>query len=105
VAGDGRVVAVSINLSTGVYGGGVLRIRKVGSQQILSEAHNTGFGDALIFRVDPSLEHRITPVEGDVPKTAMAGWFKTQPEARSLFARGIRPSAIKLDGKTDGAQG
>jgi hypothetical protein len=103
VAGDGRVVAVSINLSTGVYGGGVLQIRNVGSQPILSEAHNTGFGDALIFRIEPSLEHRITPVEGDVPKTAMAGWFKTQPEARSLFARGVRPSAIMPAGKTDGA--
>ena len=92
VAADGRVVAVSINLSTEVYRGGVLQIRRAGSQDILCEARNTGFGDALIFRVDPELEHRITPVEGDVPKTAMAGWFKTKPEARALFARGRRLS-------------
>jgi hypothetical protein len=90
-------------LSTDVYEGGVLQIRRAGSQQILCEAHNTGFGDALVFRVDTGLEHRITPVEGNVPKTAMAGWFKSKPEARSLFARGISPRTIMADGKHDGA--
>lgn len=103
VAEDGRLVAVSINLSTSVYEGGVLQIRWAGSQQILCEPHNTGFGDALVFRVDAGLEHRITPVEGDAPKTAMAGWFKSKPEARSLFARGISPGTIMADGKQDSA--
>src|SRR2546423_5822552 len=45
VAADGRLVAVSINLSRGVYDGGVLQIRRAGSQHVLCEAHNTGFGD------------------------------------------------------------
>ena len=91
VSGDGRLVAVSINLGRSVYAGGVLQIRRAGSQEILSEAHNTGSGDALFFRIDPGLEHRITPVEGNVAKTAMAGWFKSKPEPRSLFARGVSP--------------
>ena len=90
----GRLVAVSINLSDDIYSGGVLQIRSATSKQILCEAPNTGFGDALIFKLDPNLEHRITPVEGDLPKTAMAGWFKSKPEARSLFARGVSPSAL-----------
>jgi 2OG-Fe(II) oxygenase superfamily len=92
VTRDGRLIAVSVNLSRSAYAGGVLQIRHAGSQQIISEAHNTGFGDALLFRIDPDLEHRLTPVEGDVPKTAMAGWFKSKPEPRSLFARGVSPS-------------
>ncbi len=94
LGGDGRLVAVSINLSSDVYSGGVLQIRNSRSQEILCETPNTGFGDALIFKLDPNLEHRITPVQGNVPKTAMAGWFKSKPEARSLFARGVSPSAL-----------
>ena len=92
VAADGRMVAVTINLSTEVYQGGVLQLRDAATEQLLCQADNTGPGDAIIFRIDPSLQHRITPVEGDYPKTAMAGWFKSKPEARSLFARGRPPS-------------
>jgi hypothetical protein len=103
VADDGRIVAVSINLSTEVYAGGVLQIRHAGTQEVFCEARNTGFGDALLFRVDPKLEHHITPVEGDVPKTAMAGWFKTKPEARALFAGGIRRRLSATDRQADNA--
>jgi hypothetical protein len=37
--------------------------------------NNTGFGDAILFRISKDLEHRVTEVVGEVAKTAYAGWF------------------------------
>ena len=48
--GDGRMVALSLNLSTNGYRGGVLQIRDKQSGEILHEVANTGFGDAIVFR-------------------------------------------------------
>lgn len=46
-----------------------------GSEEILREVHNTGFGDALLFRISEKLTHRVQDVTGDNPKIAFAGWF------------------------------
>jgi 2-oxoglutarate-Fe(II)-dependent oxygenase superfamily protein len=75
--GDSRRVAMSINLSDGPYVGGTLTIRDKATQTVACEAHNVGFGDALMFRVDPLLAHRVSEVTGTVAKTAYAGWFRT----------------------------
>jgi hypothetical protein len=75
-----RMVALSLNLSPEPYVGGLLQIRDARRHTLLHEVANTGFGDALIFRIDPGLEHRVTSVEGTVPKTAFAGWFRSQPD-------------------------
>jgi hypothetical protein len=75
----GRMLALSINLSREVYGGGALQLRDAESKEILREEFNTGFGDAILFRIDRRLQHRITVVEGEFPKTALAGWFKSKP--------------------------
>jgi len=80
-----RILALSINLSREVYSGGVLQIRDRTSQEILSEVVNVGFGDAIVFRLSHALQHRITNVEGKVSKTAFSGWFRSQPDFRSLF--------------------
>ena len=81
-----RLIGMSINLSTEVYCGGIFQLRERGrGTQILSEMTNTGFGDALLFQIAPHLVHRITPLEGTVPKTAFAGWFKSEPDFRSLI--------------------
>ena len=50
---------MSVNFSTGVYAGGVLRIRDRESGKIVSEVANVGIGDAVIFRLSDRLEHRI----------------------------------------------
>jgi hypothetical protein len=71
----GRMVAMSINLSEAPYSGGVLEIREQKSKNVLQRVTNNGFGDAVIFRIDSALAHRLTAVEGDTPKTAFAGWF------------------------------
>jgi hypothetical protein len=82
-AGKRRLLAMSVNLSTDIYNGGVLQMRQRESRQILDEVANTGFGDAIIFRVARHLEHRVSNVEGEAAKTAFAGWFFAQPEYRT----------------------
>ena len=70
-----RLVGMSINLSTGVYDGGVFEIRETATQRALGAIANTGFGDAILFPIDEALQHRVSPLAGTVPKTAYAGWF------------------------------
>ena len=79
-AGD-RMIAMSVNLGTEVYEGGVLQIRERPSKRMIHEVWNDGIGDAIIFRVAPHLEHRVSNIEGSVPRTAYAGWFVRQPGA------------------------
>ena len=38
-----------------------------------------GNGDAIIFRLASHLQHRNTNVTGSTPKTAFAGWFRSDP--------------------------
>ena len=73
---DHHVVTLSLNLTAQEYRGGTLQIRYRGSEKILHEVRNTGLGDALLLRVSKKLFHRVLPVEGDVPRTALAGWFR-----------------------------
>lgn len=73
--GEERLLAMSLNLSPRPFQGGVLQIREAASQKVLFEIANTGLGNAVIFRVDKKLEHRVSPVNGDAPRTAFAGWF------------------------------
>jgi Rps23 Pro-64 3,4-dihydroxylase Tpa1-like proline 4-hydroxylase len=70
------MVTFSLNLSRREYRGGTLQIRRRDSQEILHEVQNTGPGDAVLMRVAKQLCHRVLPVEGDVPRTALAGWFR-----------------------------
>ncbi len=79
-----RMIAMSINLSPRPYEGGVLQLRNARTKQLLHEAVNTGFGDAILFRLARDLEHRVTEVEGAHPKTAFAGWFRSDPDFLSV---------------------
>jgi 2OG-Fe(II) oxygenase superfamily len=82
--GDNRLVALSVNLSSQAYDGGLLQIRGYPSGEILHEESNTGPGDALIFRIAPELQHRVARVTGNRPKTAFAGWFKSAPDFKTM---------------------
>lgn len=77
---DHRLVAFSLNLTPREYQGGVLQMKNWDSEDLLHEVRNTGLGDAILFRVTRKLLHRVLPVEGDVPRTAMAGWFRWEKE-------------------------
>ena len=83
-----RLVALSINLTTEPYQGGVLSIREAATEQVLCELTNSGFGDAILFRIDERLQHRVSDVEGTVAKTALAGWFESAPDYRTLVMGG-----------------
>jgi hypothetical protein len=86
----GRVAALTVNLSREAYEGGVLQIREGSSGRIVYELANTRPGDAVIFKIDPRLKHRVTPPEGRAPRTAFAGWFVTDPVRRVL---GLAPAS------------
>jgi hypothetical protein len=83
-----RMLTMSINLGPVPYEGGILQIRDRNSGEILTEIANTGPGDATIFQIADSLQHRVTPLTGMVPRTACAGWFMDEPDfALELRAR------------------
>ena len=93
--GFDRMVTMSINLSPRPYRGGVLQIREKRSTEMLREVANVGLGDGILFRIAPDLTHRVTDVEGEVPKTAYAGWFRSRPTYRELVRERVarvRPS-------------
>jgi len=70
-----RVVGMSLNLGPKPYEGGTFQLRREGEDAMPRELPNTVAGDAILFRIAPALEHRVTPVLGTEPKTAFAGWF------------------------------
>lgn len=83
----GRMIGMSINLSAEVYRRGVFQLRDRRSARVLRELPNTGFGDAVLFRIAADLEHRVTPVVGGAAKTAFAGWFCSRPDFRSSLMK------------------
>ena len=82
-----RLVALSMNLSEETYEGGATQIRKAKTKEAVCEMSNTGIGDGIIIRIDSTLQHRITRVEGSAEKTAFAGWFCSEPDYRELNAK------------------
>ena len=70
-----RQVGLSMNLSADVFCGGTFELRDRRTRTQLAQVNNTGFGDALLFRISQDLEHRVTEVMGKANKTACAGWF------------------------------
>jgi hypothetical protein len=85
-----RHIGLSINLGAQPYGGGVFQIRHRDSERLSAAVHNTGFGDAIVFRLRDDLEHRVTALEGAVAKTAFAGWFRSAPDYLAVL-RGEAP--------------
>jgi hypothetical protein len=90
-----RRIALSINLNTEPYSGGVFRLRETTTGRMLCELVNSGFGNAILFRIDERLEHHVSEVEGTVTKTAFSGWFESEPDYRTLLAEGIARSLRK----------
>ena len=78
--GENRLVAISVNFGRVPYEGGRLQIRYKDSEEVLSEVFNPIAGDAVMFRVDESLRHRVDTVTGQVPRTAYAGWVRSEPD-------------------------
>jgi hypothetical protein len=86
-----RLVGMSVNLGSDPYCGGVFRLRDSITTEVLAELPNTGRGDAILFRISKKLEHEVTTVEGTIPKTAFAGWFKAAERDLFSLIRATRP--------------
>ena len=87
---DNRMISMSINLSKDIYKGGLLQIFDCKSKKIVHEVANTGFGDAIIFRISPHLKHPVTKVTGKVPRTPFTGWFRSKPDYKPIFKPGTK---------------
>jgi hypothetical protein len=85
--GDHRLLALSINLSEAPYRGGTTVLREQACPDTERRLENLTPGDALLFRIDPALEHAITDVEPGPPKTAWAGWFRSAPSFREVLSK------------------
>ena len=89
---DGRrQVGMSINLSAEPYEGGIFEIRDAASERVLAALPNIGVGDAILFRLADTVEHRVSDVRGVAPKTAFAGWFFADLD----FAAALRSTAAE----------
>jgi hypothetical protein len=78
--GHERLVGLSINLSGASFQGGVLEIREEQSQRIVARIRNRVAGDGVLFRISPSLEHHVTPIETGGQRLVLAGWFRRSPD-------------------------
>jgi hypothetical protein len=81
-----RLLGLTLELSRDHYTGGCFQLRRKHSQEILFEMPRQRPGDAVIFAIDPDLQHRLTLIESGGPRTVGAGWFRSQPDFRT-FAR------------------
>jgi hypothetical protein len=82
---DGRLIGISVNLSNGEFRGGQFELRSTETDAAAWQVANTGPGDAILFRIDENLRHRVTTVEGSVPRVAYAGWFQSAPDLLALL--------------------
>ena len=78
---DGRVAALSINLSEQPFAGGTTLVRDVATKHVIAQAGGSDLrpGDALLLRLRADLAHRVCEVTGTAPKTSYAGFFKVGP--------------------------
>lgn len=83
-----RLIGISVNLTEGEFTGGRFELRDLDSGDVTSRIANAGPGDAVLFRIADNLQHRVTEVEGHVPRVAFAGWFQSQPHFLDVLKGG-----------------
>jgi hypothetical protein len=70
-----RLLGFSLDLSPKPYAGGELTLRNKKDKSPCGRAKAEHRGEALLFRIDPNLQHRVLPIEGGDPRIAFVGWF------------------------------
>ena len=98
----GRQLGLSINLSPEPFAGGEFQLRDAGAGGLPHMIVPSRFGDATLFRIAPSLEHRVRRVRGTVPKIAFAGWFTGHSDYRDVlrtFMKGLQPARAGRKGE------
>lgn len=90
-----RLLGLSINLTERAFEGGELQLREARTKAPVGAVRNTGPGDCVVFELGPRIEHRVTPVTGDTPRVAYAGWFEAGPSLKAHLERGPqRPATL-----------
>ena len=84
---DERLYALSINLSREPFEGGSFQIRSRRTREVFQTVGANRFGDACLFRIDNSLEHKILPLRGTAPRCRYAGWFRAQGSLSEMLLR------------------
>lgn len=74
-AEGGRLADLIINLSAVPNEGGLFQMRDKHTQQVFNEVGETAFGDGLLIRISPHIEHHYKAVTGSIPKATFSGWF------------------------------
>jgi hypothetical protein len=82
-----RMVALSVNLTSRPFEGGILQIRNADDHRVIFELANTGAGDAVLFLVSPRLQHKVSDIAGTEPRVVLAGWFQREPRYGSIVSR------------------
>jgi hypothetical protein len=83
-----RLIGISVNLTDREFAGGRFELRRAGASGADWSLANVGPGDAVLFRIADTLEHRVTEVEGDVARVAFAGWFQSRPDFLAALKQG-----------------
>lgn len=74
-AEGGRLSDLIFNLSPVRHEGGLFQMREKASQQIFNEVDDGAFGDGLLIRISPEIEHHYKAITGTLPKVTFSGWF------------------------------
>lgn len=86
-----RLYGLTINLSPNPFVGGHFQIRRKEDRRLLHTVTTSRFGDAHLFRISRSLEHRATAVRGVRPRCSYAGWFSGTEDYREVVREAVRP--------------
>ncbi|MDP7040113.1 MAG: 2OG-Fe(II) oxygenase [Myxococcota bacterium] len=70
-----RVVAFGLNLQKEAVQGGELLLKRPWSLRKLGRFPVSAFGELTIFRIAQGLRHKVSPVQGDVPRLYCVGWY------------------------------
>jgi hypothetical protein len=74
-AEGGRLADLIIDLSSPKHEGGLFQMRDAHTQQIFNEVGDLEFGDGLLIKISPDIEHHYKAVTGTSPKATFSGWF------------------------------
>jgi hypothetical protein len=74
-AEGGRLADLIIHLSPVPHQGGVFQMREAKSQEIFNEVKDGAFGDGLLIKISPEIEHHYKAITGKIPMATFSGWF------------------------------
>jgi hypothetical protein len=77
-AEGGRLADLIIHLSPVQHEGARFEMRDKETREIFNTVDKMDFGDALLIRISPKIEHHYKAVTGSVPKVTFSGWFVPQ---------------------------